>query len=111
MLHVDCCAIWLRCELFWCDVYVKAQIVCHPYFLSPGRHVTEDIPELVAAATKAVARPDISIVTTVPVGSSMEVMVGAISSIVDTTIRNTMEEAPPPKKKRSSSPFLNLGNF
>mmetsp|Transcript_12910 Transcript_12910/g.23388 ORF Transcript_12910/g.23388 Transcript_12910/m.23388 type:complete len:372 (-) Transcript_12910:87-1202(-) len=87
------------------------QIVCHPYFLSPGRHVTEDIPELVAAAIEAVARPDIPITTTVPVGSSMEVMVGAISSIVDSTIRSTMEEqAPPPKKKRSSSPFLNLGN-
>lgn len=38
------------------DRCVKAgatHVVCHPYFLSPGRHVMEDIPELVEEASKA----------------------------------------------------------
>ena len=28
------------------------QIICHPYFLSRGRHVMEDIPQLLADAAK-----------------------------------------------------------
>ena len=26
------------------------KIVCHPYFLSPGRHVVEDIPQVIEEA-------------------------------------------------------------
>lgn len=28
-------------------------IICHPFFLSPGRHVAEDVPRLVAEAAAA----------------------------------------------------------
>lgn len=58
------------------------EIVCHPYFLSAnGRHVSEDIPTIIA---DAIASLDISIpvVTTEPVGSMTDMMLGAIESLV-----------------------------
>lgn len=57
------------------------EIVCHPYFLSPGRHVQEDIPQIVAQAMEDLSI-DIPIVTTDPVGSNTQVMIGAIHSLV-----------------------------
>ena len=57
------------------------EIVCHPYFLSPGRHVQEDIPEIVTQAIQDLSI-DIPIVTTDPVGSNTDVMIGAIHSLV-----------------------------
>ena len=62
------------------------QIVCHPYFLSPGRHVQEDIPELVAEAIETLG-VTIPIVTTDPVGSSLDVMINAIGTLVDESVR------------------------
>lgn len=41
-------------------------IVCHPYFLSNGRHVAEDIPALLKQASQAY--PDVDYVITRPVG-------------------------------------------
>jgi hypothetical protein len=43
-------------------------IVCHPFFLSPGRHVTEDIPTLMAEAASAF--PDTPYTITLPLGAS-----------------------------------------
>lgn len=57
------------------------EIVCHPYFLSPGRHVQEDIPEIVTQAIEDLSIA-IPIVTTDPVGSNADVMIGAIHSLV-----------------------------
>lgn len=42
------------------------RIVIHPYFLSPGRHSTSDIPELAAAA--AAEHPGVSYVVTEALG-------------------------------------------
>lgn len=42
------------------------QIVVHPYFLAPGRHVTQDIPALAAAA--AAQFSGIHYVVTEPIG-------------------------------------------
>lgn len=42
------------------------KIVVHPYFLSPGRHSTSDIPTLAAEA--AVAHPGVSYVVSEPLG-------------------------------------------
>jgi hypothetical protein len=58
------------------------EIVCHPYFLSPGRHVVEDIPEILKNAIETLGI-DIPITTTDPVGSNTEVMIGAIHSLVE----------------------------
>ena len=70
------------------------EIVCHPYFLSPGRHVQEDIPQILAETMEEL-KLDIPIVTTDPVGSNMDVMISAIHKLVD-------ESATVPINRRSS---------
>ena len=60
------------------------EIVCHPYFLSPGRHVKQDIPEIVQAAIESL-EISIPIVTTDPVGSETDIMIRAIHSAVKRT--------------------------
>eukprot|EP00977_Amphora_coffeiformis_P010905 scaffold2576_cov175-Amphora_coffeaeformis.AAC.9 len=60
------------------------EIVCHPYFLSPGRHVKEDIPEIVQSAIESLDIT-IPIVTTNPVGSETDIMIRAIHSAVKRT--------------------------
>ena len=42
------------------------EIVVHPYFLAPGRHSTQDIPNMVIQAAKNY--PEISYVVTDPLG-------------------------------------------
>jgi hypothetical protein len=57
------------------------EIICHPYFLSPGRHVVEDIPEIIKNAIEEL-KIEIPLTTTDPVGSNTEVMIGAIHGLV-----------------------------
>jgi len=63
------------------------EIVCHPFFLSPaGRHVSEDIPRLIETAVQELDVPrTVPIRTTEAVGSSMDVMIGVIHSLVEET--------------------------
>ena len=42
------------------------EIIVHPYMLSPGRHATQDIPQMAQEAAKAY--PNITITTTAPLG-------------------------------------------
>mmetsp|Transcript_2990 Transcript_2990/g.6222 ORF Transcript_2990/g.6222 Transcript_2990/m.6222 type:complete len:376 (-) Transcript_2990:27-1154(-) len=64
------------------------EIICHPFFLSAdGRHVKEDIPEIIGEAIddlwgEATGATPIPIVTTAPVGSNTQLMLGAIHSLV-----------------------------
>jgi sirohydrochlorin ferrochelatase len=61
-------------------------VVCHPYFLSPGRHVLEDIPELIEEAIGVMREEGVEgleVVTTDPVGSNLDLMVGLIGTMVD----------------------------
>ena len=60
------------------------EIVCHPYFLSPGRHVQQDIPQIVQAAMERL-EITIPVVTTEPVGSETDIMIRAIHSAVKRT--------------------------
>ena len=60
------------------------EIICHPYFLSPGRHVVEDIPQLVNAAIQALSI-SIPVKTTRPIGSETSIMINAINSLVHET--------------------------
>jgi len=63
------------------------EIVCHPYFLSAkGRHVSEDIPEILDDAISSL-NITLPIVTTEPVGSSTDIMLGAIESLVKTNLK------------------------
>ena len=58
------------------------EIVCHPYFLSAkGRHVSEDIPEIIGGAIESLGI-DMPVVITEPVGSQTNIMIGAIQSLV-----------------------------
>ena len=59
----------------------KDEIICHPYFLSPGRHVREDIPRIVNEAVSSL-EIEIPVITTDPVGSNTQLMIGAIHSLV-----------------------------
>ena len=52
-------------------------IIVHPYFLGPGRHTRESIPELVAAAARD--HPDLEIRITEPLG----VHDGLIDAVLD----------------------------
>lgn len=75
------------------------RIVCHPYFLSPGRHVTKDIPVLVQEARDEIekelgttngnnyTRRNVQIVTTEHTGSRTNIMLDAITDSVETSIK------------------------
>ena len=56
------------------------RIICHPYFLSRGRHVKEDIPELVAAA--ASENPSITYSIAEPLGVQEGIL-----SLIDQSIK------------------------
>ena len=59
------------------------EIICHPYFLSPdGRHVSEDIPEIVNGAIESL-NIEVPVVTTEPVGANMKFMVKVVQSICE----------------------------
>ena len=70
------------CFVFCMYKISKDEIVCHPYFLSPGRHVKEDIPKLVQEAIENLNIDNIRVVITDPLGSNTPLMIGAIHSIV-----------------------------
>ena len=82
------------------DEHVQSvkQIICHPYFLSPGRHVTEDIPQLVEEAKRNILNEnmglgDIQIITTPHTGSGLNVMVNAIANIVERSVKSDLSMA------------------
>lgn len=80
------------------------KIVCHPYFLSPGRHVLEDIPVLIREAEEYLEEKygnrhvdghvnvngngngngdyELEVLLTEPVGSKLDLMIGLIGSMV-----------------------------
>lgn len=58
-------------------------IICHPYFLSPdGRHVSEDIPEIVNGAIESL-NIEVPIVTMEPTGADMSIMVKVVQTICE----------------------------
>jgi CbiX len=60
------------------------EIICHPYFLSPGRHVTQDIPALIASADQELnlSGSGIALIVTDPTGASTEAMLAVIDAVV-----------------------------
>eukprot|EP00535_Pseudo-nitzschia_heimii_P011943 CAMPEP_0197195044 /NCGR_PEP_ID=MMETSP1423-20130617/30346_1 /TAXON_ID=476441 /ORGANISM="Pseudo-nitzschia heimii, Strain UNC1101" /LENGTH=389 /DNA_ID=CAMNT_0042648581 /DNA_START=46 /DNA_END=1212 /DNA_ORIENTATION=+ len=63
------------------------EIICHPYFLNAyGRHMKEDIPGIIGNAVEDLwgensGATSIPVVTTAPVGSNTQLMLGAIHSL------------------------------
>lgn len=49
-----------------CVAAGASKVVLHPFFLSPGRHVTSDIPALMSGAAKR--HPDVAWVVSQPLG-------------------------------------------
>ncbi len=58
-----------------------SHIICHPYFLSPGRHVQKDIPAIIAGVAKEF--PDVTYDITPPLGSAQRQIVELIQEIVE----------------------------
>jgi len=68
------------------------RVVVFPWFLSPGRHWTEDIPRLVEQA--AAAHPDVQWLVTPPFGLHPGLL-QAVSDRVDVSLRRFLAEAVP----------------
>jgi sirohydrochlorin ferrochelatase len=62
-----------------------SEIVIHPYFLSPGRHSTQDIPQM--AEDAAAAHANIPYTVTEPLGIDPD-----ISNVVLARIRQALED-------------------
>jgi len=83
------------------------KIICHPYFLSPGKHATKDIPNLISSAITSINKPHIPVVTTDPVGTKLNVMVNAIHGLVEECLETLEEDVSGVKKKNE----WELGGF
>lgn len=64
-------------------------VVCHPFFLSPGRHATEDVPELLEAAKAK--HPGVRAVMTPITGAAPGLL-----DLVDATVRDAVAAAGAP---------------
>lgn len=69
------------------------RIVCVPYFLSPGRHATEDVPRLIEEAKFSIGNPDITITSTTYLGADTGAITQLISGMVQKAIRNGPKKA------------------
>lgn len=81
-------------EAFYQEGITK--IVCHPYFLSPGRHVLEDIPELIEEAEVYLKEKyeveNLEVLLTEPVGSNLDLMIGLIGNMVEESLGESSSE-------------------
>ena len=65
-----------------CVAQGAKHIICHPFFLSPGRHVQEDIPSLMREAS--LQHPGVTYAITAPLGVQ-DGVVDIIAKAVDKT--------------------------
>ena len=81
--HMEIATPTIPQALEWLVSQQVDEIICHPYFLSPGRHVTQDIPLIVQQAIIDLnIHSSIPVRTTEPVGSNTLLMMGAIHALV-----------------------------
>jgi sirohydrochlorin ferrochelatase len=73
-----------------CVAQGATRVVCHPFFLSPGRHVIEDIPAILEEAARRF--PDVPYVLTAPLGAS-DLVPTLIAEAVEATLRSNPAEA------------------
>lgn len=72
------------------------KVICHPYFLSQGRHVTQDIPQLVSEAEAIIKNEilekgmgrNIQICVTEALGSQVDIMLSGIDRLVQASAKN-----------------------
>ena len=100
--HMELASPSLKDAYDACVAQGASSVVCHPFFLSPGRHVTEDIPTLLAEAA-APYLPDVPYVLTLPLGASE-----MVPSLIEQSIATTLKYYPP---SNASAPTSDLGFF
>lgn len=72
------------------------KVICHPYLLSQGRHVTQDIPQLVSEAEAIIKNEilekgmgrNIQICVTEALGSQVDIMLSGIDRLVQASAKN-----------------------
>jgi len=74
------------------------EIVCVPYFLSPGKHSTVDVPNLIAEAKQVLGQEGllqhddeygpINILSSQALGTQLEFMLGGVDELVDLTLKD-----------------------
>ena len=79
--HMEMCEPSIKTAFARCVEQGATEVVCHPYFLSKGRHVLEDIPSLMAAAADEHKEKGIKYTITEPLG-----LHSAIVDIIDSCI-------------------------
>ncbi len=76
------------------------EIVCVPYFLSPGKHTTVDVPNLIAEAKQLLEEEGllqqqqqqysfVNILTSQALGTQLEFMLGGVDELVNLTLNNS----------------------
>lgn len=84
--HMELCAPSIEEAIAVLTAEGITELVVHPYFLGEGRHVTEDIPALVAAASAPF--PSLSVRITKPLGLHAllaELVLVRVSECLDST--------------------------
>ena len=78
------------------------KILCVPYFLSPGKHATIDVPNLISDAIDVLDKEGllgmdngerVEILATKSLGSRLETMLGAVDDLVDWTLYGDADKA------------------
>jgi len=71
------------------------KVVCVPYFLSPGKHATIDVPNLIAEAIQILREEErlldfdggvVEITSSKALGTNVESMLGVVDALVETTL-------------------------
>lgn len=66
------------------------KVICHPYFLSPGKHAIKDVPFLLSEAKKNVINTmDVPIVSTDPLGLHIDLMI----NVIDKTVQRHLDDS------------------
>jgi sirohydrochlorin ferrochelatase len=88
--------IYIHWQLKTLKTVCRSYFVCHPLFLSPRRHATDDVPRLIQEATNSIKqdglipnRELVDIVTAAPLGSRMDALIDVIGDIVEEKIRSS----------------------
>jgi len=70
------------------------EIVCVPYFLSPGKHSTVDVPNLIAEAKEVLGgeglllQGEVNILSSQALGTQLEFMLGGVDELVDLALKD-----------------------
>lgn len=83
--HMELAEPSIRSACEKCILKGSKTIICYPYFLSKGRHVTEDIPKLIEEVQRD--HPTITITLCEPLGSKVD----SILSIIDNTVQSSLD--------------------